>query len=140
VHAATGGLIRGPGTSTSDSIPARLSDGEFVVRASQAAKHLDLLRAINDGKVAGFLTGGLVGDSPAIRAANDNRHFANDNVVPVVTINAPVTVNASGGTPEVNADLAKKMRREMEAGIRTVVADELHRQTKSGNILNTRSR
>lgn len=140
VEAATGGLITGPGTGTSDSIPARLSDGEFVVRASQTAKHLDLLRAINDGKVAAFATGGLVGDGPTIRAANDNAAHANDNAVPVVNISAPITVNASGGSPEQNTDLAKRMRREMEAGMRSVVADELHRQTKSGNMLNTRSR
>lgn len=139
VEAATGGLIRGPGTGTSDSIPARLSDGEFVVRASQTAKHLALLRAINDGKVAAFATGGLVGDGPAIRAANDNRLAANDNA-PVVTINAPVTVNANGGTPEANADLAKKMRREMEAGMRVIVSSEISRQARPGNTLNTRSR
>ena len=29
-----GGFVSGPGTETSDSIPARLSDGEFVVKAS----------------------------------------------------------------------------------------------------------
>jgi hypothetical protein len=31
---AEGGFVSGPGTETSDSIPARLSDGEFVVKAS----------------------------------------------------------------------------------------------------------
>jgi hypothetical protein len=34
VFSADGGYISGPGTETSDSIPARLSDGEFVVKAS----------------------------------------------------------------------------------------------------------
>ena len=29
-----GGFVSGPGTETSDSIPARLSDGEFVIKAS----------------------------------------------------------------------------------------------------------
>jgi len=33
---AEGGRVEGPGTSTSDSIPARLSDGEFVIKASSA--------------------------------------------------------------------------------------------------------
>ena len=33
VFAAMGGEIAGPGTGTSDSIPARLSDGEFVLTA-----------------------------------------------------------------------------------------------------------
>ena len=32
--AAAGGAINGPGTGTSDSIPARLSDGEFVMTAA----------------------------------------------------------------------------------------------------------
>jgi TP901 family phage tail tape measure protein len=36
VHKAQGGVIRGPGTNTSDSIPAMLSDGEFVVNAKSA--------------------------------------------------------------------------------------------------------
>jgi hypothetical protein len=31
--AAKGGKVEGPGTETSDSIPARLSDGEFVFTA-----------------------------------------------------------------------------------------------------------
>lgn len=35
---ATGGLVRGPGTGTSDSIPARLSDYEYVVKASSVQK------------------------------------------------------------------------------------------------------
>ncbi|MGM3273731.1 hypothetical protein [Ralstonia sp. 24A2] len=49
IAAATGGHIRGPGTSTSDSIPAMLSDGEFVVNAGAVAKPgmLALLHAIN---------------------------------------------------------------------------------------------
>ncbi len=34
VGMATGGLVRGPGTSTSDSIPARLCAGEYVVNAA----------------------------------------------------------------------------------------------------------
>ena len=31
--AAIGGEVTGPGTGTSDSVPARLSDGEFVLTA-----------------------------------------------------------------------------------------------------------
>ena len=33
ILAAGGGEIKGPGTGTSDSIPANLSDGEFVMTA-----------------------------------------------------------------------------------------------------------
>ncbi|NUO35441.1 MAG: phage tail tape measure protein [Dermatophilaceae bacterium] len=39
VKRATGGYVSGPGTSTSDSIPAYLSDGEYVVKAAAVAKY-----------------------------------------------------------------------------------------------------
>lgn len=45
----TGGLLSGPGTGTSDSILARLSNGEFVVNARATEAYLPLLQAINSG-------------------------------------------------------------------------------------------
>jgi hypothetical protein len=73
IGAASGGLVRGPGTSTSDSIPAMLSNGEFVFSAA-AVRRLgpDLLAALNAGlgsvqlrdfshhRVPHFAAGGLV--------------------------------------------------------------------------------
>lgn len=48
VFAADGGYIRGAGTSTSDSIPARLSNGEYVVRAKAVkALGVDFLDKLN---------------------------------------------------------------------------------------------
>ncbi len=44
---AEGGFVSGPGSGTSDSIPARLSNGEFVVNAASTAQNLPLLEAIN---------------------------------------------------------------------------------------------
>jgi len=44
---ADGGFVSGSGTGTSDSIPARLSNGEFVVNATSTAQNLPLLEAIN---------------------------------------------------------------------------------------------
>jgi len=55
---ATGGWVYGPGTSTSDSIDASLSVGEFVVNARAAARHRDLLEDINDSGRARFANGG----------------------------------------------------------------------------------
>lgn len=58
---AMGGLIRGLGTGTSDSIVARLSNGEFVVNARDTARHLGLLHAINNGfNAPRFALGGLI--------------------------------------------------------------------------------
>lgn len=66
---ADGGKVRGPGTSTSDSIPALLSNGEFVINAKAARRFLPLLEAINTGKVPGFATGGIVGRTAIGNAA-----------------------------------------------------------------------
>lgn len=63
---ASGGLVRGPGTATSDSILARLSDREFVVNAKAVAFYgADLLHALNSLRLPrnffeGFNMGGLV--------------------------------------------------------------------------------
>lgn len=47
-----GGIVRGPGTGTSDSIPTRLSNGEFVLRAAAVRKlgtrFLDALNRADD--------------------------------------------------------------------------------------------
>jgi hypothetical protein len=60
VRRAQGGMVRGPGTSTSDSIPALLSDGEFVVNARSTQLFKPLLTAINDaGALPQFAIGGL---------------------------------------------------------------------------------
>ena len=72
VFAADGGQVRGPGSTTSDSIPAMLSDQEFVTRAAvvQQPGALDFLHAFNRhgmDAVKGWLprvrhaTGGLAG-------------------------------------------------------------------------------
>lgn len=49
---ATGGYVSGPGTATSDSIPARLSNGEFVIRASAVSQYgLEFMNALNQQRV-----------------------------------------------------------------------------------------
>jgi len=69
---SSGGYVSGPGTGTSDSIPARLSNGEFVVRAAVVrqpgvlAHLIDLnqgagaLSLRSRGSVPRFAEGGLV--------------------------------------------------------------------------------
>lgn len=47
MRAASGGYISGPGGPTSDSIPAWLSDGEYVINARATKKHRALLDKIN---------------------------------------------------------------------------------------------
>lgn len=62
---ASGGYISGPGTSTSDSIPAMLSNGEYVINADAVSRvGAPLLDAINQGRsIRHFASGGLVSGS-----------------------------------------------------------------------------
>jgi hypothetical protein len=80
VQVAPDGLVRGPGSGTSDSILAlfasgargRISDTEFVVNAQATRKFLPLLEAINSGKLKGlpgFARGGAVARARARAAA-----------------------------------------------------------------------
>lgn len=55
---STGGHVSGPGTGTSDSIPARLSDGEFVVNAAATKRNRGLLEAINSNERVSVAGGG----------------------------------------------------------------------------------
>lgn len=79
VGASTGGHITGAGTSTSDSIPARLSNNEFVTRAASVMQPgaLDFLHDFNARGMAALadwapvhhFTGGLAGyPAPALPA------------------------------------------------------------------------
>lgn len=59
---ATGGSVSGPGTGTSDSIPAMLSDGEYVMNAKAVHRlGVPFLNGLNTGRLAGLADGGLVG-------------------------------------------------------------------------------
>ena len=54
VNYAGGGSIRGAGSGTSDSIPAMVSNGEFVLKASAVRRlGLDNVTAMNEGKSTG---------------------------------------------------------------------------------------
>lgn len=70
---ATGGYITGPGTGTSDSIPAMLSNGEYVIR-SEAVDRIGVgtLNAINAGAVPHFAEGGSVDDTAATGIGGGN--------------------------------------------------------------------
>jgi hypothetical protein len=50
-----GGLITGPGTSTSDSIPIWASSGEYMVNAASTGKHREAIEAINQDKYEQYL-------------------------------------------------------------------------------------
>lgn len=93
---AEGGLVSGGGTATSDSIPARLSNGEFVVNAASTRRYLPQLLAMNGGwgnTASGerFATGGVAGIDSLVRGYQTDslRAVVEDaisNIQPVVSV------------------------------------------------------
>jgi uncharacterized coiled-coil DUF342 family protein len=96
---ALGGLVSGPGTGTSDSINARLSNGEYVLRAN-AVKYYgtDFMNSLNQMQVqtgaSGGGTGGVVYLSPEDRALLRN---AIDRPISLYTENTKIASSANAG-------------------------------------------
>lgn len=84
---ATGGLISGPGTGTSDSILARLSAGEFVQKNAAVRYYgVDFMHALNNLALPKFANGGLIGNLsipslPALPAASSGAATSNGDTL-----------------------------------------------------------
>jgi hypothetical protein len=85
---ADGGKVRGPGTGTSDSIPAWLSNGEYVMKASAVKNigvaNLDMLnnapKFASGGKVGKAATDPSAGRYAALEAAAKSRPGAQKDI------------------------------------------------------------
>ena len=94
---AHGGLVQGAGTETSDSIPARLSNGESVMTAKATRMFYDQLSAMNvagggvpfpkSGNKRAFATGGVV-SADALESTRQAEQIAAmvSNIQPVVSV------------------------------------------------------
>ncbi|MPM75745.1 hypothetical protein SDC9_122739 [bioreactor metagenome] len=75
---ADGGSVSGSGTSTSDSILTRLSDGEYVIQASSVSKFgIGFFNALNSGVMPAMATGGIV-TGPSLAAVSSR--YANASI------------------------------------------------------------
>jgi len=81
---ATGGYVSGSGTGTSDSIMARLSDGEFVVNAAATKRNRSLLEAINSNERVSVAGGS---SAPATTQAGSSQATVAAAPQPNVTVN-----------------------------------------------------
>lgn len=101
---ATGGLVTGPGTATSDSIPAMLSNGEYVINAKATRQHFALLEAINKGRVPVYRAmGGVVGATPRIPVVSGLQAMA----APTSSVTVNITNQSSqpvGGNAKMSTD------------------------------------
>lgn len=95
---AGGGAVRGPGTSTSDSILARLSTGEFVMKAAAVQRYgIAWMQSINQMRVPKFNMGGLVGDlASALSGPMVMPAFAGGGHVSQSGTGRPIVLNIGG--------------------------------------------
>jgi hypothetical protein len=118
---AGGGLVRGPGTPTSDSVLIRASRDEYMIKAASVAKYgVAMMDAINAGRFAG---GGLVGGSYGDGLAGLQPWLARENaatLTAVETATARAFVRAMraavppggggpGGDPAANLAIGRRM-------------------------------
>ena len=117
LYAATGGRIRGAGTSTSDSIPAMLSNGEMVLRAA-AVKKIDAVYGrsfLNTLNAVGSVEKAMQPSAFALNARRKSQAYAtggrvstangswNVEVNPVIKVELPAnTGNTTNNTVTIN--------------------------------------
>lgn len=104
---SNGGAVWGAGTATSDSIPAMLSNGEFVINAASTRRHRALLEAINKNRYA---SGGVVGVAPQVAALGGGTGG--------MTVN--ITINRDGSSDssvDGDVELAKQLGAALPAMI-----------------------
>ena len=130
---ATGGFVSGSGGPRSDSIPAMLSNGEFVINAEATKRFGPILAAINEGRFSGFVNGGTVGSSPTPMLAGGANSGQTVNFAPVINVESKAT-----GDPAADAKAAELMGKAIEERMRHLVVDEVMRQQRSGGILSRR--
>lgn len=109
--------------------------GEYVM-PQEVVKRVgaDNLEALHRSALRGYSAGGLVGATGQITKAASDSHSGAANVQNI-TMSPTINVNASGGTPEANADLARQISAETERAMRGLVRDELVRQHRTGAML-----
>ena len=117
---ADGGHVVGAGTGRSDSIPALLSNGEFVINAQATAKNRSLLEAINSNRYA---DGGIVGSGQWDKGRKSGTQV---NVGDV-----QVNIENGGGDSEIDAAQAKQLGH----AIKNAVREEIAKQARPGGIL-----
>lgn len=137
VSAATGGRIYGPGTSTSDSIPAMLSNGEMVLRAA-AVKKIDAVYGrsfLNTLNAVGSVEKAMQPSAFALNARRKSQAYAtggrvstangswNIEVNPVVNVEANGNLNA--GVRELNnrVDELNRQVGALAAGLPSVISE-----------------
>lgn len=130
---ATGGHVQGPGTGTSDSIPAWLSNNEFVM-TSRTVDHygVGFMNALNQRRLPKFANGGRVGGGgspsyPGIRSNHGGGEMNND-----ITITIHIDNN---GNEETTTEQKAQQGKQLSDIITGKVLEVLQKERRSGGLL-----
>lgn len=131
---ATGGHVQGPGTGTSDSIPAWLSNNEFVM-TSRTVDHYGLafMNALNQRRLPRFANGGRVGGggSPSYPGISSNGGEGDHNEISI-TINI-----AKDSKEDVTVEQQIAQSKALSDAITVKVLEVMRKQRgRDGGLLN----
>ena len=130
VKAARGGKVSGPGTTTSDSIPALLSDEEFVVNAAATKKNRHLLEAINAGRALKLAKGGGA-DGRSLTAPMMPSLSGISRVSGTTNVPINIPIDARGADKEGTARVERQVA-ALKAELPARVVDAIHKARKKG--------
>jgi tape measure domain-containing protein len=125
------GQVKGKGTGTSDSIPAMLSNGEFIVNAKSTRENLKLLTTINSGRIKKLAQGGLADNinMPSIAPINSSSMMTNPtNLEPMKS-----NIGNSGNNQTINLSITGDISRQTKSEIYKmlpVIANGVNMQNK----------
>lgn len=131
---ASGGHVQGPGTGTSDSIPAWLSNNEFVM-TSRTVDHYGVafMNALNQRRLPRFASGGRVGGggSPSYPGVSSNGGEGDHNEISI-TINI-----AKDGKEDVTVEQQIAQSKALSDAITVKVLEVMRKQRgRDGGLLN----
>lgn len=130
---ATGGHVQGPGTGTSDSIPAWLSNNEFVM-TSRTVDHYGVafMNALNQRRLPRFASGGRVGGggSPSYPGILSNHGGGDMNNDITITIHID-----SNGNEETTAEQKAQQGKQLSDLITGKVVEVLQKERRPGGLL-----
>ena len=130
---ATGGHVQGPGTGTSDSIPAWLSNNEFVM-TSRTVDHYGVafMNALNQRRLPRFASGGRVGGggSPSYPGISSNGGEGDHNEI-------SITINIAKDGEDVTVDQQIAQSKALSDAITVKVLEVMRKQRgRDGGLLN----
>lgn len=125
----TGGYVSGPGSGTSDSIPARLSNGEFVVSAEATRRNRSLLEAINSNERVSVSGGG---GRTIIQSGNGRGGERDKPAGGEVNVPIQVYVQTQPGMSDAEARRQGQLAGE---GVRDIVRQVIQDEQRPGGIL-----